>query len=516
MAVEPASPKGTKKKRSYAEAEIDRYLGEYVGILKAPRVLEALGVHAYAVQDLKPTVAAHLQELAAGLRSGSLSASGLVGALDEASVAELASALSGKVSLRRVSLAALVQRLAGRRLPAERILALVSEWLGKGREGELVAVEGAAGVAGPAAEQDPLDWWPLVSAGALSDPSLPAEAFGRRVRELAERLEERFPSAGLAASLRRLGSEALLLYICAEPFHTRAVQAAWRILAERALKGEGAPEGTASGPTAEAGRRRGPRSRHADPARAAEIEGHLELAARIARSLACGFPERLSVRLDLEALLSDPWTDADLQAATSVALAEVAALGERWLAGLPPVQSLDLEKAPLVLLIDAIAPDLWLAVKDLVEAYPQELATSWARLEAEAKTAAATAALLGLEADPVESLEARGILYLQRSGREAEQLADWLQPLPAGRAAVIRLGGLDRDAHQGSLKLAEMAAILRHLLERQLPDLLRFCRQQGRPLVLTTDHGLSLAFGHLSHGRGGVYERAIFRASWGL
>jgi hypothetical protein len=180
------------------------------------------------------------------------------------------------------------------------------------------------------------------------------------------------------------------------------------------------------------------------------------------------------------------------------------------------VQSLDLEKAPLVLLIDAMAPDLWLAVKDLIEAYPQELATSWARLEAEAKTAAATAALLGLEADPVESLEARGILYLQRSGREAEQLADWLQPLPAGRAAVIRLGGLDRDAHQGSLKLAEMAAILRHLLERQLPDLLRFCRQQGRPLVLTTDHGLSLAFGHLSHGRGGVYERAIFRASWGL
>lgn len=501
-----------------AEVQIDRYLGEYVGILKAPRVLEALGGHAYAVQDLRPAVAAHLKELAAGLRSGSLSSSGLVGALDEASAAELAAALSGKVSLRRVSLAALAQRLAGRRLPAERILALMSEWLGKGREGELVAVEGAAGVAGPAAEQDPLDWWPLVSAGALSDPSLPAEAFGRRVRELAERLEERFPSAGLAASLRRLGPEALLHYICAEPFHTRAVQAAWRILAERALKGEAAPEGEATGPTAEAtaGRRQSPRPRHADPARAAEIEGHLELAARIARCLACGFPERLSVRLGLEALLADPWTDADLQAAASAVLAEVVNLGERWLGGLPPVQSLDLGRAPLVLLIDAMAPDLWLAVKDLIEAYPQELATSWARLEAEAKTAAATAALLGLEADPVESLEARGILYLQRSGREAERLADWLQPLPAGRAAVIRLGGLDRDAHQGSLKLAEMAAILRHLLERQLPDLLRFCREQGRPLVLTTDHGLSLASGHLSHGRGGVYERAIFRASWGL
>jgi hypothetical protein len=501
-----------------AEAEIDRYLGEYVGILKAPRVLEALGGHAYAVQDLKPAVAAHLLELSKGLRSGSLSSSGLVGALDEASAAELASALSGKLSLRRLSLAALVQRLAGRRLPAERILALVSEWLGKGREGELVAVEGTAGVAGPAAEQDLLGWWPLLNAGALPDPSLSAEALGRKVRELEERLEERFPAAGLAASLRRSGSEALLRYLRAEPFHTRAVQAAWRILAERALKGEGAPRGAASEPTAEAtaGQRPGPVSRHADPARAAEIESHLELAERIGRRLARGFPERLSVRLDLEALLSDPWTDADLQAAASAALPQVAALGERWLDTLPPVQSLDLEKAPLVWLIDAMAPDLWLAVMDRIEAYPQELATSWARLEAEAKTVAATAALLGLEADPAESLEARGILYLQRSGREAERLVDWLQPLPAGRAAVIRLGGLDRDAHQGSLKLAEMAAVLRHLLERQLPELLRFCRQRGRPLVLTTDHGLSLASGHLSHGRGGVYERAIFRASWGL
>jgi hypothetical protein len=43
---------------------------------------------------------------------------------------------------------------------------------------------------------------------------------------------------------------------------------------------------------------------------------------------------------------------------------------------------------------------------------------------------------------------------------------------------------------------------------------LRECRGQKRPLVLTTDHGLSLSRDGLSHGRGGAYERLIFRARW--
>ncbi len=542
----------SREEEADPEARIDRYLEGYLGILKGPRVLEALGSHAYAVQDLKPQAAAHLRELAGGLQSGSLSASALVGSLDQATAVELATALGGKVSLRRVDLGELVRRLAGRRLPAERILALAAEWLGKGREGELIAVEAgsAAGTEAPGRPGD-LEWWPLLGAGIL--PGLPAAAAataapgpagsGRSgtIRELEESLEERFPAARLAESFRRAGTQALARYIRSEPLHTRAIQKAWQILAERALRGEaadgleppGAPpqereaglprrtggreearpgEGRGSGrPAAGAG---GLGSRHADLERAAEVDAHLELAGRLARIQASPFPERLSLRLGLEALLADPWTDRDLQAAASAALAGVAELGERWLGELGPVEPVDLEEGPLVLLVDGAAADLWLSVMDLIRAHGGGLAAGWTRLQARPETVAATAEILGLTEEPLQALEARGIPYLQRSGREAEPLSAWLQSVPADRAALVRLGALDRGAHQGALKLSDMAAILRHLLESQLPGLLRLCREQGRALVLTTDHGLSLGPGRLGHGAGGVYERAIFRATW--
>jgi DNA-directed RNA polymerase specialized sigma24 family protein len=114
----------------------------------------------------------------------------------------------------------------------------------------------------------------------------------------------------------------------------------------------------------------------------------------------------------------------------------------------------------------------------------------------------------------VEALEARGVPYLILSGREEEALEDLLDSLPSKQAAVIRIGALDRGAHQGAYKLAEMAERLRHLLETRLPALHGFCRRQKRELILTTDHGLSLTAEALSHGQGGVYEGAIFRARW--
>jgi hypothetical protein len=79
---------------------------------------------------------------------------------------------------------------------------------------------------------------------------------------------------------------------------------------------------------------------------------------------------------------------------------------------------------------------------------------------------------------------------------------------------VLRISSLDRGAHQGAFKLADMAARLRHILETKLPALIAYCRKENRELILTTDHGLSFAAGALSHGAGGAYERAIFRASW--
>jgi hypothetical protein len=42
----------------------------------------------------------------------------------------------------------------------------------------------------------------------------------------------------------------------------------------------------------------------------------------------------------------------------------------------------------------------------------------------------------------------------------------------------------------------------------------KICTMQKRRLVVTTDHGFSLTRTGLSHGKGGVFERAVFRAEW--
>ena len=490
------------------EKDIDRYLQEYLGILKSPAVLEALGSHGYAVQDLKPKIAAHLNELASGLRSGALSPSALVGTLDEGTATELAEALRGSVTLRRVDLQPLIKRLAGRRLPVEKILNLVADWLGKSRSGELIAVEGPGAMGGGDTAPEAgnrtgiLEWWALANARIFPGLAEPAQKPARTVQELEEELERRFPAGPLAEHLRRLESPDLLHYIRSEPLHTRAIQASWQILAERILKGE---TGAIEQPL---------HCRHADPERAARIEERLRLVAGIGEKLALPFPGRLSLRPALETFLADPWPGADLQGRALEVLRQTASMGEDWLAGLGPVDSIDLDEDLLLLLVDGVPPDVWLECMDLIEAYPKGLSTDWNRLEAQPQTVPATARLLGVEGDPVEALEARGVPYLILSGREEEALEDLLDSLPSKQAAVIRIGALDRGAHQGAYKLAEMAERLRHLLETRLPALHGFCRRQKRELILTTDHGLSLTAEALSHGQGGVYEGAIFRARW--
>ena len=495
------------------DKDIDRYLQEYLGILKSPAVLEALGRYAYAVQDLKPKTAAHLNELSSGLRSGSLSSSALVGTLDEGTAMELAEALRGSVTLRRVDLQPLIKRLAGRRLPAEKILNLVADWLGKSKSGELVAVEGPGAAGGrdtpPEAgdRTDAIEWWAPANARIFPGLAESAQKSVRRFEDLETELERRFPSSVLAEHLRRLESSDLLHYIRSEPLHTRAIEASWQILAERVLKGESAAfeQSLAEQPR---------HCRHADPQKAVRIEERLRMLAGIGEKLALPFPGRLSLRPALETFLADPWTGVDLQGRAAETLRRTASLGEDWLTGLRPVEAIDLEEKLLLLLVDGVPPDVWLGCMELIDAYPEGLSTDWARLEAEPQTVPATARLLGVEDDPLAALEARGVPYLLLKPREEEALEKLLDSLTTEKAAVIRLGALDRGAHQGAYKLADMAARLRHLLETKLPALHGFCRPVKRELIMTTDHGLSLTAEALSHGQGGVYERAIFRAHW--
>lgn len=515
------------------EEKIDRFIDEYLSILETPGVREAVGSHTYAIEDLKPQAAAHLRELALKLEGGGLRASGLIGALDESICVELARAMSGKISLRKVSLPKLVNLLAGRRLPADKIISLVSEWLGRGRDGELIAVtdvgetisgegepktgEGGRDDAGDESNMPGYtDWWAMQATGAfpgilqdVASEGFPLDlANSRRAHDLESQLEMRFPSSRLAQALRRFDSPILYRYILTEPLHTLSIQKAWQILIDRMLRGDPAVPSQAAGAAN--------RASHIDPDRAAEIDRHLVFTNRIGRLQPTAFPQRLSLRPVFEALFSDPWAGVELQAGITRAMEELESLGETWLDGLPPVETIDLDRALVVLVIDGVSPDIWLEVMDIIESLGDLFSSSWARLDTEADTVSAMAGLFGLKGDPAESFGARDIPYINLTGMEEHALANSLESTQSKCATVIRLNVLDRGAHRGVYKLVEMAAVMKSLLERELPAVHRFCKNRKKDLILTTDHGLSLNAEGLSHGKGGIYERAVFRASWRL
>jgi len=100
---------------------------------------------------------------------------------------------------------------------------------------------------------------------------------------------------------------------------------------------------------------------------------------------------------------------------------------------------------------------------------------------------------------------------------EAQVLRDWsLSSSVASSSAGIEL------MHNVVIVMGNSAGsaspfVIGHAVMRDaidLPAVLRECSRRKRPLILTTDHGLSLSRDGLSHGRGGAYERLIFRARW--
>jgi len=93
-------------------------------------------------------------------------------------------------------------------------------------------------------------------------------------------------------------------------------------------------------------------------------------------------------------------------------------------------------------------------------------------------------------------------------------LADLLPEFAPDKPAIIRVSKVDDAAHDILLRLNEMPQAVCRFLEKELPRLQNICVKQNRRLIVTTDHGLSLTRTGLSHGKGGVYERAIFRAEW--
>ena len=97
----------------------------------------------------------------------------------------------------------------------------------------------------------------------------------------------------------------------------------------------------------------------------------------------------------------------------------------------------------------------------------------------------------------------------------AAVLAGSLSAVPSpSRPAVGRIALVDRAAHRGELELGAMAKTFANLLDQRLPGVVSLCQSEGRPLVPTADHGLSLVGGRLMHGGGGVFERVVCRIVW--
>lgn len=499
------------------QAELDESTGETLGgflrtsveILRSPAVLEAIAARSFALKDADAALSGRLVRLRDSLSAPLLSAAHLPDILDPGSCRELGEALSRKLQVRQKSLEELDVLLAGRRLEPARLRELFEQWLGDVGEGSFVSVE-AAGARGPeaaTASGESASWWRELRPELFTGAADAAER--RRVEAV---LEARFPVASLAPVLERLGSRELMELLETERFHQRLLERAWAILAGRALEGRGGAGALSSGDFRLAG------SALPGASGAPEVGRRIQTLRRIVKDTGLDLPARLDLRISLEQVARDPWATEDLRASCRASLAAIEELASSWLETLQPVQAIRLAEAPLVLVVDAAPADLWCAVegrlRGLLERAGGRHTISWRRLEAAAQTAGAMEALLGLAGDPVVELDSRGIPYRSLSGDEAGELLDLAGPLRAGTAAVIRIAVLDRRAHTGEASLLDLAEHLDGFLARRMEALLGACRSQGRPLVLTTDHGLSLARGRLVHGKGGPYERAIFRLEW--
>jgi hypothetical protein len=299
--------------------------------------------------------------------------------------------------------------------------------------------------------------------------------------------------------LTALDDSRLIRFMCDEPFHVQAIRTAWRVLAGRILSAAPWPEAAAI------------YSRHAAGETAGAVEDGLRMLRRICELAAVPHPDRLRIRLPLSQIWLNPWASRDLRALVFEKIQAAENRGDEWLATLPAIEPIDLSRNPLVLLIDGVSPDIWLETADRLEAAPSAGRLSWHRLETEPKTAPAVAGLFGFSGDPLDEFHARGIDFHQVKGDEVHGLADLLPNFAADKAAVIRISRIDDAAHAARLHLAQMPAEITGFLNAELPHLLRIAAAQNRRVIITTDHGLSFTRTGLSHGAGGVFERAVFR-----
>ncbi|RJQ52693.1 MAG: hypothetical protein C4530_18700 [Desulfobacteraceae bacterium] len=493
----PMPPVGTLDLRLDPDRAIEKCLIDYLGIMKRPEIREALSARIFALADADPDSAKRLRSLNALLENAHSSPAALLDILDESTAKEISRALSGRVSIERRPLADLTTQLGGRRLAPGQVREIIDKWMSVAGGNTVIAIDEDGSKPAAEAGMSPQYWWSMLHSDLFTEDPGPG------AREIESILERQFPAADLRQRLFGLDEKRLLRFLTEEPFHTHALQVAWQLLAERIISGAPLPHGTRM------------ESRHADRELAGRINTRLAVLDRMQSLKDAPLPAALRLRIPLDAVLSDPWASAELRSLVRNRIGTLAKRGEDWLSTLSAAAPLALAENPMVVVVDGVSPDVWMEAKDALKEACDAVSGSWYRLEVRPDTASSMSALFGFAGDALDELASRGIDYLRIKGNEARGLIDLLPANSPEKPVVVSISLVDEAAHSALIPLYEMPGMLANLLNRELPRLRKICREQRRRLILTTDHGLTLGSTGLTHGRGGVYERALFRAEWG-
>jgi len=473
---------------------IEKYLAEYVTILKGAEVKEAISARIFALADAEPDTAGRLRSLKTVLDDEHCSSVSLLDVLDDTATGELSLALAGRVMIEKRSLKNLVTQLGGRRLVPQQVRQIVEQWVSRTADNTVIAVQEDDITTGSGSSS--LSWWPMMHQKLFGEDSPSGLA------DFETALEQFYPAAGLQDKLARLDDFSLLDFLITEPFHTNALRTGWLLLAERVITGSPWPQPAMAD------------SRHVNPENAVKIRRRLETLIQICRLKDALFPDTLRVRIPFSKILTDPWASPQLRSQVYQEIQKAGRAGEQWLATLPAVALVNLANNPMVVILDGVSPDVWLETLEEAIIKLSDMTVSWQRLETAPATAVSISSLFGFAGDPMDEFHARGFEYHQVKGNEAYGLTDLLPEFSPDKPAIIRVSLVDEAAHAALLRLNEMPQAICSFLEKELPRLHDICVKQKRRLIITTDHGLSLTRTGLSHGKGGVYEKAIFRAEW--
>ncbi len=499
---EPQKDDTTPEETQKPEDRIEGFLNDYLDILKGAKVREAVSARIYAVAEVMPESAERLKRFSRFIQDQHSSAAGLLDVLDDIVLDEISRALSGRIKIERRSFKSLERKLRGRRLTPNQLYDVFREWISLAPEDSVISIEDV----GAAIDEDEtqttapskkeFSWWKALH------PELFREQEPRAVSGLEAKLENTLPVAEFKDELKRFNAKQLYDFILNEKFHLHAVRCAWLILAERVLGGEVFPTSAEF------------KSQYYDREKAVRITDRLTALKRFDTLHRQNLPEALKTRLPLADMLVDSWITNDLRSTVLLELHKIAARGDEWLSSLKDAEPLILKEYPIVLILDGVAPDVWLqATENLGPNMLREFEISWRRLTVPPKTRDALAAMFDFTGDPVEEFHARDIPYVNVKGDETSNLEQLLPPYSEAKPLIIRIALIDKEAHSARMRLPEMPAVVARALESELPFMKRLAVSKNVPLIITADHGMSLTPKGLTHGKGGVYEEAVFRAA---